>query len=344
MIISRCPLVFVALLFAPLTVTAHHSFVAFDETQEAFVRGTVSGFEFRNPHTYIFVDVRLPDGRLEQWRLESETKNDLSRNGWNESSFQAGDVLTARVNPARDAERKYARVLSLEKSDGVVLAIPNDDDESGRTNIVPAAGFEGVWLPIQTFRTFWGLIAPVISEDARAEAEAVSNSDALPPNTQCIDMSIPQRLGRAHVYEIEFASDDLILIHGEDDAEPRNIYLDGRAHPEEIPNAERSYTGHSVGYWQDDTLVIDTAHFKEQSNGHGGYPSGSQKHLVERYRLSEDKTHIIIEFTLDDPEYLTAAVSHTFQWQHSPHITRLPHSCDPESALGYIADLGTGEE
>ena len=60
--------------------------------------------------------------------------------------------------------------------------------------------------------------------------------------------------------------------------------------------------------------------------------------LAERYTLSEDGTGITIDFTLDDPEYLTAAVSHTNQSQHSPHIVRLPHSCDPESALGYLAE------
>jgi len=344
MIISRYPLVFTVVLLVSLPAAAHHSFVAFDETREAYVRGTVSAFEFRNPHTYIFVDVRVPDGRLEQWRIESETKNDLARNGWSESSLQAGDVLTARVNPARDPQRKYGRLLSLEKSDGVVLAIPNEDDERGRTGLVAAESLEGVWLPIQRFPEFYGLIAPLLNDSAKTEADAWKNSGAAPPNTQCIDMSIPQRLGRAHVYEIEIASDDLILIHGEDDAEPRHIYLDGRQHPDQIPDAEMSYTGHSIGHWEGDTLVIDTRHFKRQSNGHGGYPAGPRKHLVERFRLSEDKTHIIIDFTLDDPEYLTGAASHIFEWQHSPHITRLPHSCDPESALGYVADLDTEDE
>ena len=151
-------------------------------------------------------------------------------------------------------------------------------------------------------------------------------------------MSIPQRLGRAHVYEIETVSDELILIHGEDDAVPRSIYLDGRSHPENIPNEQRSYTGHSVGHWDGDTLVIDTTLFRAQDNGHGGYPSGLSKHLVERFTLNEDKTQIAIDFTVEDPEYLSAPISHTFEWQHSPHVLRLPHSCDTESALGYIAE------
>ena len=109
--------------------------------------------------------------------------------------------------------------------------------------------------------------------------------------------------------------------------------MDGREHPSSVPETGQSYTGHSVGHWEGDTLVIDTIHFKPIPG-----EVGPRKHLVERYGLSEDRTHVIIDFTLEDPDYLTASVSHTYRWQHSPHITRLPHSCDLESALGYLED------
>ena len=323
---------------ASMPVAAHHSFVAFDAGREAFVRGTVTDYEFRNPHTYLLVDVAQPDGQALSWRIEGETKNDLYRNGWREDSVRPGDIVTVRVHPAVDSTRRYGRLLSLEKTDGTLLAIPNEDDERGRDNIVPATSFDGVWLPIQTFASYFGVIEPLANERARLEAQTIEVSGALPPRTRCVDMSIPQRLGRAHVYEIEIVSEDLMLIHGEDDAEARRVYTDGRSHPEAIPEEQKSYTGHSIGRWEGETLVIDTAHFKYQENGHAGYPSGSQKHLIERYALSDDKTHIIIDITMEDPEYLTGAVAHRFEWQHSPHILRLPHSCDTESALGYIAE------
>lgn len=326
--------VLLSTFLAAQPLVAHHSFVAFDLESEAFVRGTVMEFQFRNPHTYLFVDVPLGDGQVESWRIEGETRNDLFRNGWRDDSFQPGDVVTVRAQPAKDPTRRYARLLSIEKADGTVLAIPNEEDERGRDNVVAAESLEGVWLPIQAFPQFFAKLTPLANENARS---ARAQQTGLPPNTLCIDMAIPQRLGRAHVYEIEFVSDDLILIHGEDDAEPRMIYMDGRGHPESIPEEEQSYTGHSIGRWEGDTLVIDTRHFKYHPVGNGGGPSGSRKHLVERFRLNDDRTRIAIDFTLEDPEYLIAAVSHTYEWQHSPHITRLPHSCDPESALGYLA-------
>ncbi len=322
-------------VLAPLPLAAHHSFVAFDQEKEAFVRGTVTEYQFRNPHTYIFVDVSMEGGESARWRIEGETRNDLYRNGWRDDSLRPGDVVNIRVQPARDTARRYARLLDLEKADGTILAIPNDEDEQGRVVTVPAESLEGVWLPIQSFFEFGARVAPLANAKARA---AVARQSGLPRRARCIDMAIPQRLGRAHVYEIEFVSDDLILIHGEDDAEPRMIYMDGRRHPESIPADEKTWTGHSTGHREGETLVIDTRHFRAHPDGNSAGPSGSEKHLVERYTLSEDGTRIVIDFTLEDPEYLTSSVSHTYQWQHSPHITRLPHSCDPESALGYLAE------
>lgn len=321
-----------SILVAP-PLAAHHSFAAIDRQSEAFVRGTVTEFQFRNPHTFIFVDVPQEDGQAASWRIEGETRNDLYRNGWRDDSLQPGDAVTVHVQPARDPARRYARLLSVEKADGTVLAIPNEEDERGRYVEAAAESLEGVWLPVQTFAEVGAKLRSLANEKARAE---LAQQTGLPPNAECVDMAIPMRLGRAHVYEIEFASDDLILIHGEDDAEPRRVYLDGRDHPDSIPEEEQSWTGHSIGHWEGDTLVIDTRHFKYHPGINGIGPAGSQKHLVERFTLSEDGTQIVIDFVLEDPEYLSDSVSHTYRWQHSPHITRLPYSCDLESAQGFL--------
>ncbi len=330
--------IFLAVALVAPPAAAHHSFVAFDLERQAFVRGTVAEFQFRNPHTYIFVDVPMEGGESVRWRIEGETRNDLYRNGWRDDSLRPGDVVNIRAQPARDPARRYARLLDLEKSDGTVLSIPNEEDERGRAFSVPAESLEGVWLPIQSFFEFGAKMEPLANEEARAAGATGASQSDLPRRARCIDMAIPQRLGRAHVYEIEIVSDDLVLIHGEDDAEPRRIHMDGRGHPESIPDGEKSWTGHSIGHWEGGTLVVDTRHFRDHPEGNAAGPSGPEKHLVERYTLSEDGTHIIIDFTVRDPQYLTSAVSHTYEWQHSPHIIRLPHSCDPESARGYLAE------
>lgn len=78
----------------------------------------------------------------------------------------------------------------------------------------------------------------------------------------------------------------------------RTIYLDGRAHPEDL---EPSYAGHSVGHWEGDTLVIDTVGFNERGwiDAYGG-PSTKLLHLTERLTRLDFDT-MTYEIILDDP-------------------------------------------
>lgn len=332
--LKRALVVTAALL--PVPLAAHHSFLAFDAEKEAIVRGTISDYQFRNPHVYFMVDVPQESGEVVTWKIETETRNDLYRNGWRDDSLRSGEVVSVRVNPPKDPAVKFGRLISVEKSDGMVLATPNADDTTGRANIVPATDLNGVWLPIQAsffeYRTKLGAVASEEGNRARAE---LASSGAVDRRALCIEHPIPLRMGLAHVHEIEIVSDDLVLIHSEDDAQARRVYLGGAEHPESIAVDDRNYTGHSTGRWQGDTLVVDTIHFKPIPG-----EVGPRKQLVERYRLSDDKTHVVIDFTVEDPDYLTAPVSHTYLWQHSPHIVRLPFSCDLESAQRYLEAEG----
>jgi hypothetical protein len=86
-------------------------------------------------------------------------------------------------------------------------------------------------------------------------------------------------------------------------------------------------------------LVIDTANFGDHRSPYQiGVPSGGLKHVVERYRLSEDGTHIDAEFTLEDPEYLTEPMVHSRQLIYSPHLEMLHGDCDQESSSRFLAD------
>lgn len=335
--LSRLVILILPGLGVCLPIAAHHSDVAFDADAELSFDGTISSFRLRNPHAYFFVDVVDEEGETIDYRVETETRNDLIRNGWNDDSLIPGDRVTVTVNPARDPGRSYGRLLSLIKSDGTVLNPPAEQDIAGRQDIVPAASLEGVWLPVQTHREMYAAIGLLVTDRARAERSRIEAAQAQPENTRCLNFAhLPAHLGRAHVFEIEFASDDLILIHGEDMQFPRQIHLDGRGHPEVVAEQDMSGMGHSVGHWDGDTLVIDTRHFRQTDHGNGMYPSGPRKHLIEWYRLSEDRTRIVLDWTLDDPDYMSSPLSLTFEWQHSPHIVRQPWSCDSEAAVEYL--------
>lgn len=78
---------------------------------------------------------------------------------------------------------------------------------------------------------------------------------------------------------------------------PRQIYLDGRKHPEESLSP---FVGHSVGKWEGDTLVVDTVGFNDKTWLDNGYPHTEKLQVVERYRR-KDLGHLEVEFTISDP-------------------------------------------
>jgi hypothetical protein len=79
----------------------------------------------------------------------------------------------------------------------------------------------------------------------------------------------------------------------------RVVYMDGRPHP---PKEELrpTYLGHSIGSWEGDTLVIDSAGFNEKQWVVGSYPTTEQLHLIERLSRPNLKT-LTYEVTIDDP-------------------------------------------
>jgi hypothetical protein len=85
-------------------LSAHHSFAVFDMTSEKTITGTVSKFEWTNPHTFIFVDAPNDKGVMETWAIEGMSPNYLGRRGWSKTSVKPGDKITVTVRPLKDGK------------------------------------------------------------------------------------------------------------------------------------------------------------------------------------------------------------------------------------------------
>lgn len=81
-------------------VLAHHGTSAYS-TQVVTMKGTVTSFEFMNPHTEIRVDVSDASGHRVSWLCEAGSLNFLVRRGWSKNSMKPGDVVTIMGNPQR---------------------------------------------------------------------------------------------------------------------------------------------------------------------------------------------------------------------------------------------------
>jgi hypothetical protein len=84
-------------------VVAHHSFAAeFDAKRPVKLRGTVTKMEWINPHSWIHIDVKTPDGKTEKWMVEGGAPNALLRRGWTKASLPAGTEIMVEGFQAKD--------------------------------------------------------------------------------------------------------------------------------------------------------------------------------------------------------------------------------------------------
>jgi hypothetical protein len=96
--------------------SAHHGTSAFEMDKLTALKGTVTKFEFMNPHALIYIDVVGSKGEVEHWLAEESSNNHLSRLGWEKNTLKAGDTITITGHRARNG----ARVLELQCTECLV--------------------------------------------------------------------------------------------------------------------------------------------------------------------------------------------------------------------------------
>jgi hypothetical protein len=95
--------VMVALLMISISIPlfAHHGTASYDTSKTVTVKGTVTDFQFTNPHVLVFLDVRDDKGNLQKWQGELTSPNHLARVGWTRSSLKPGDQIALSGFPAK---------------------------------------------------------------------------------------------------------------------------------------------------------------------------------------------------------------------------------------------------
>src|SRR6478736_6006707 len=97
---------------------AHHSFAAeFDGAKKLKLSGTVTKVQWRNPHTYFYVDVKGEDGEIHNWAMELGSPNVLMRRGWTRDSLKIGDQVFSKGARAGDKSNK-GNASSVVMADG----------------------------------------------------------------------------------------------------------------------------------------------------------------------------------------------------------------------------------
>ena len=116
--------VVVATVLGSGPASAHHSLSPYDMQHMITLKGTVTAFNFINPHVSILFDVKNDKGNIEKWQMDLLAPNRLIRLGWNAESLKPGDQVTFYCHLYKDG-RKVAYL------DKVVLA--NGQELSNRS-------------------------------------------------------------------------------------------------------------------------------------------------------------------------------------------------------------------
>ena len=101
-------------------VLAHHGRSNYDVTSSATVKGTVTEFEWVNPHALIHLDVTGENGAVEKWIAETNSPNTLSRQGWSKTTVKVGDEITL-VGHRVKGGGNYINFSKITFADGRVL-------------------------------------------------------------------------------------------------------------------------------------------------------------------------------------------------------------------------------
>lgn len=102
------------LVFPAVRARAHHAFAAeYDESKLVSVSGIVTRFAWTNPHAWLYVDVRDPQGKVTKWSFELGSPGGLQSRGWKRADLKQGDAVTVDGY----ASKKQARVANARHVD-----------------------------------------------------------------------------------------------------------------------------------------------------------------------------------------------------------------------------------
>jgi hypothetical protein len=364
----------IALSFFASAALAHHGLGRFDRTKPVEIQGTITGIDFVNPHSYLHLDIVDAAGKPIAMSCEMRAATLLRRSGWSEEMFVTGAKATVfgfahRDDPAScyleditigdapkrnrndqfttsaiDLSGRPARRPSGEPNisgdwaqEQYVVAVPPG---GGAGNLVPKSlipAVESGQLALEDVPpSGWGPRPVTFTARGKAEADAFQMwSPQDNPRLRCRPTSIIfDWVFDGAVNRITQEQERIVINYGLYSFE-RVIHMNMAAHP---ANVTPSYSGHSIGRWDGDVLVVDSVGFEP---GVIAPPvrNSNQLHIVERFSLDPQKWVLTREFVAEDPVYFTD------QYQGSDQllVADVPyeaHPCDeltPEFQQGRAA-------
>jgi len=327
---------------------AHHSFAPhFDATRKVNISGTVKAYEARNPHSYLHVDAVDENGRTREYVCESHGTTQLSRIGITPQLFKPGTKL--RVVGSASRHSPYMCFFeTIEFPDGRTLNVNGPGGSSPTPQPTAAArqrkDIFGTWLlaPIPNRSTSGP--QPMIQSLTPAGEKAVNAYDPFKddPVFRCDPVAIRRVWGAPSTpLEIKRDGNDVVLHHEWMDVK-RVIHMDVKTQPKDV---RRTSLGYSIGHWEGETLVIETANYAagvlNQYVEQPGQPTRGLLHSaaltsVERLHLDATRQRLVVDIDMTDPEFFKQPFPRATMEYAVSDLKIEPFNCSPEGLTGTI--------
>src|SRR4029450_10795143 len=113
------PLFVLAVLAMSAVADAHHSFAAtYDESKTIEIKGKIVVFSFRNPHSFVTVEVTDSNGKKGRWGVEGPGSTQLANSGVQNDTLRYGDEVVVTGNPSRTPAEPKLRLRTMKRPDG----------------------------------------------------------------------------------------------------------------------------------------------------------------------------------------------------------------------------------
>ncbi len=328
--------------FLPVsTAIGHHSANVYFEIDTIIeVQGVISDVRWRNPHISFALTSREPNREEVIWLVESNSVSTLRQIGFTPEDLEIGALVTVAGWPAKQESNRMSgnHVLFPDGRELILRGSGVRYFSEGRDNRLTIADLEardvGNVSDMGLFRIWstiggpgqdrlWANSYPLT--DAAITAQAAWDPIADNPAIRCEPKGIPSIVDPPYPMEL-VDQGDVILIRQEEFDTVRTVYMN----PDTAPSdPEPSILGHSVGYWDRDTLVVQSTLVSWPYFDNRGIPQSLQARHVERFTVSENGRRLNYTLETTDPLTFTEPVKLDRFWLWRPGNEIEPYNCTP---------------
>lgn len=320
----------------PATSLAHHSHSSLNMDDVRTYRGIVTKYGWAMPHVYLKVKGPDENGKLVDYSIEMNHPPAMAQQGWSKTTWKPGDRIVWRGAHDKNPERHYTGLQWAETGDGTRVGNNGDAEEK----VMPSTDFTGLWKrsdpggfkPHYTPPADWPLTA-------KGQALVDNFHEDQNPMVTCGNPGPPKSMIVPYPVIFTRPDNDTLVMERELMEDLRVVNFNHDA-----PVGAPSKMGHSIGHFEEDTLVVETSNFVDDDWGiHTGISSSKDKHLIERFTLYNGGLNLKAEITVTDPVYLAEPMTFEHHWRKLADREVIQAPCTMEAALLYL-NAGTEKE